>query len=103
MNTPTFGIRESGQVYRCNGHEWTLLGHIADLIHQATTPGREVQAWWRGLLDNDQPCPTLIILPMNKASRIPVEEATIVSDAQPERPPKLTVASDEEEYCDALV
>jgi hypothetical protein len=51
-----FGIAEDGNVYRyekwCG---WRLLGRLPCVLGEPTPVGREVRAWWKALVESDEP------------------------------------------------
>ena len=55
-----FGIDKKGNVHRYdNWCGWRLLGRLPCVLGEPTQMGREVRAWWKAIVESDEPCPIL--------------------------------------------
>ena len=76
----TFGIRETGEVYRRDRHDWVLLGTLPCVLHDPSVIGLAVRNWWKSQVASDEPLPLLILRSSElRGPRIPSSEAMIIS------------------------
>jgi hypothetical protein len=81
--TNTFGITETGDVYRREPHNWVLLGTLPCVLHDPSTIGHAVRNWWKALVESDQSLPLLILQSSElRGPRIPSSEAMIISGVE---------------------
>ena len=82
----TFGITETGDVYRREPHYWVLLGALPYVLHDPSPIGRAVGNWWKCLVESDESLPILILRNSKlRGPRIPSSEAMIISGLEDEK------------------
>jgi len=90
----TFGITETGDVYRREPHEWVLLGTLSYVLNDPSPVGREVRVWWIALVESDESLPLLILQSSKlRGPRIPRSEAMVISGLEDAKV-GVTVAED---------
>ncbi len=90
----TFGITETGDVYRREPHDWVLLGTLSYVLNDPSPIGREVRVWWKALVESDESLPLLILQSSKlRGPRIPSSEAMVISGLEDTRV-GVTVAED---------
>ena len=82
----TFGITETGDVYRREPHDWVSLGTLSYVLNDPSPIGREVRVWWKALVESDESLPLLILQSSKlRGPRIPCSEAMVISGLEDTR------------------
>ncbi len=90
----TFGITETGDVYRREPHDWVLLGTLSYVLNDPSPIGREVRVWLKALVESDESLPLLILQSSKlRGPRIPRSEAMVISGLEDAKV-GVTVAED---------